>query len=145
MSQLYQKPILKNIISLWPNGLYCTRLLCPWNFPSKNTGVGCHFLLQGSFWPTDRTWASCVSCICRQILYQWAPRKQYTLASILNLEFYFKVKNFIHSYNIFFVDTSLSVQFSRSVVSNSATPWIAAHQASLSITNSWSLPKPMSI
>ena len=36
-------------------------------------------------------------------------------------------------------------QFSRSVVSNSATPWIAAHQASLSITNSWSLPKLMSI
>ena len=26
-----------------------------------------------------------------------------------------------------------------------ATPWIAARQASLSITNSWSLPKPMSI
>ena len=26
-----------------------------------------------------------------------------------------------------------------------ATPWIAAHQASLSITNSRSLPKPMSI
>ena len=29
-----------------------------------------------------------------------------------------------------------SVQFSRSVVSDSATPWIAARQASLSITNS---------
>ena len=26
-----------------------------------------------------------------------------------------------------------------------ATPWTAAHQASLSITNSWSPPKPMSI
>ena len=26
-----------------------TRLLCPWNFPAKNTGVGCHFLLQGIF------------------------------------------------------------------------------------------------
>ena len=26
-----------------------------------------------------------------------------------------------------------------------ATPWITAHQASLSITNSWSPPKPMSI
>ena len=26
-----------------------------------------------------------------------------------------------------------------------ATPWTAAHQASLSITNCWSLPKPMSI
>ena len=34
----------------------------------------------------------------------------------------------------------LTVQFS-SVVSDSATPWTAAHQASLSITNSWSLPK----
>ena len=31
-----------------------------------------------------------------------------------------------------------SVQFSRSVVSDSATPWIAAHQASLSLTNSHS-------
>ena len=25
------------------------RLLCPWDFPGKNTGVGCHFLLQGMF------------------------------------------------------------------------------------------------
>ena len=25
---------------LWP-----TRVLCPWDFPSKNTRVGCHFLL----------------------------------------------------------------------------------------------------
>ena len=30
----------------------------------------------------------------------------------------------------------VSVQFSRSVMSDSATPWTAAHQASLSITNS---------
>ena len=27
--------------SLWPHGLYPTRLLCPWNFPGKNTGVPC--------------------------------------------------------------------------------------------------------
>ena len=38
-----------------------------------------------------------------------------------------------------------SVQFSRSVVSDSAIPWIAARQVSLSITNSWSLLKLMSI
>ena len=38
-----------------------------------------------------------------------------------------------------------SVQFSRSVVSDSETPWMAAHQTSLSITNSWSPPKLMSI
>ena len=24
-------------------------LLCPWDFPGKNTGVGCHFLLRGNF------------------------------------------------------------------------------------------------
>ena len=38
-----------------------------------------------------------------------------------------------------------SVRFSRSVVSDSATPWTAACQASLSITNSQSLPKLTSI
>ena len=38
-----------------------------------------------------------------------------------------------------------SVQFSCSVVSDSATPWTTAHQASLSITNSQNLSKPMSI
>ena len=26
-----------------------TRLLCPWDFPGKSIGVGCHFLLQGIF------------------------------------------------------------------------------------------------
>ena len=31
------------------HGLEPTRFLCPWKFPGKNTGVGCHFLLQGSF------------------------------------------------------------------------------------------------
>ena len=35
--------------SLQPHGLWPTRLLCPWNFPGKNTRVGCHFLLQGIF------------------------------------------------------------------------------------------------
>ena len=33
--------------SLRPHGLQPTRLLCPWDFPGKNTGVGCHFLNQG--------------------------------------------------------------------------------------------------
>ena len=38
-----------------------------------------------------------------------------------------------------------SVQFSRLVMSDSATPWSAAHQASLSITNVRSLLKLMDI
>ena len=33
-------------------GLQPTRLLCPWDSPGKNTGVGCHALLQGIF-PTQ--------------------------------------------------------------------------------------------
>ena len=32
-----------------PHRLYPTRLHCPWNFPGKNTKVGCHFLLQRIF------------------------------------------------------------------------------------------------
>ena len=40
---------------------------------------------------------------------------------------------------------SVKDQFSCSVVSDSVTPWIVARQASLSITDSWSLLKLMSI
>ena len=38
--------------SLRPHGLEPTRLLHPWNFAGKSTGVGCHFFLQGIF-PTQ--------------------------------------------------------------------------------------------
>ena len=46
--------------SLQPRGLQAARLLCPWNFPGKNTGVGCHFLLQGIF-PTQGS-IPCLLC-----------------------------------------------------------------------------------
>jgi len=32
--------------SVWPHRPQPTRLPCPWDSPGKNTGVGCHFLLQ---------------------------------------------------------------------------------------------------
>ena len=35
--------------SLRLHGLQPPRLLRPWDFPGKNTGVGCHRLLQGIF------------------------------------------------------------------------------------------------
>ena len=35
--------------SLRPHGLQQPRFLCPWDFSSKNTGVGCHFFHQGIF------------------------------------------------------------------------------------------------
>ena len=32
--------------SVWPHRRQPTRLLCPWDSPGKNAGMGCHFLLQ---------------------------------------------------------------------------------------------------
>ena len=43
---------------LRPHGLQPARPLCPWDFSGKNTGVGCHFLLQGIF-PTQE-WNLCL-------------------------------------------------------------------------------------
>ena len=49
-------------------------LICSWNFPGKNTGVGCHFLLQGTF-PTQGSNPSLL-CLphCRQMLYRLSHR-----------------------------------------------------------------------
>ena len=62
--------------TLWPHGLQPTRLLHPWDFPEKNTGVGCHFLLQGIF-PTQGSNPGLLHC--RQTLYhlshQVSPKK----------------------------------------------------------------------
>ena len=46
---------------------------------------------------------------------------------------------------LYLITSHSSVQLSRSVVFDSSTPWTAAHQASVSITNSRSLFKLMSI
>ena len=59
--------------SLQSHGLYPSKILCPWNFPGKNTGAGCHFLLQGIF-PTQGLKLHLLDlhfCVCtnRQILY----------------------------------------------------------------------------
>ena len=35
--------------TLRPSGLWPARLLCSWDSPGKNSGVGCHALLQGIF------------------------------------------------------------------------------------------------
>ena len=60
-------------LDLTPYGLWPSRLLCPWNFWGKNTGVGCYFLqgifptqikptslasptLAGGFFTTSATW-----------------------------------------------------------------------------------------
>ena len=45
---------------------YSTRPLCPWDSPGKNTGVGCHALLQGIFLTQGLNLGL---LHCRQILY----------------------------------------------------------------------------
>ena len=57
--------------SLWPHGLYPSSLLCLWDSPGKNSGVGCHSLLQGSSQLWDRTW---VSCTAGRFFAVWATR-----------------------------------------------------------------------
>ena len=53
---LFRCSVVSN--SLQPHGLWPARLLHPWDFLGKVTGVGCHFLLQGFSWSRD--W-NCVS------------------------------------------------------------------------------------
>ena len=50
------------------------RLLCPWDFPGKNTGAGCCFLLQGIFSTQRLNRVSWVSCTGRWILYHWEAK-----------------------------------------------------------------------
>ena len=40
---------LSHVRLLRPCGLWPVRLLCPWDFPGKNAGMGCNFLLCGFF------------------------------------------------------------------------------------------------
>ena len=94
--------------------------------------------------------------------YKSRKRGTFTYDKSINLENYdaisyykriFKVSKFKiklwKNYSLFVLVTAskkkISVQFSHSIVSDSATPWTAARQASLSITNCRSPPKPMSI
>ena len=54
---------------LLPHGLQpAKRFLSPWNFPGKNIGAGCHFLLQGVFPTQDQTLLSGICCIVRWTL-----------------------------------------------------------------------------
>ena len=54
-------------------------LLCPWDFPGKNTRVGCHFLLQGIF-PTLESNPGLLHCRCMyQLSLQGSPKAWETL------------------------------------------------------------------
>ena len=60
-----------------PHGLQPTRLLCPWDFPDKDTGVVCHFPSPGNLPPA-----------LRQILY----RMSYQESRYVNIHMYIYYK-----------------------------------------------------
>ena len=45
---MHAKSLQLCLTLLQPHGLQSARLLCPWDSPGKNTGVGYHALLQGN-------------------------------------------------------------------------------------------------
>ena len=61
------------------------RLFCPWNSPGKNTGWGCHFLLQGIF-PTQR-WNPGLPALQADSLLSETPGKP--LGYLFNVRLYF--------------------------------------------------------
>ena len=66
--------------SLRPHGLKPTRLLCLWDSPGENTGVGCHFLLLEIF--LSQGLNLCLLCR-RRILY---PPNHFGSTKFLALE-----------------------------------------------------------
>ena len=58
--------------SLRPHGLQPARLLCPWDSPGRNIGVGCHALLQGIV-PTQGWKPGLLHC--RQIVYHLSHQR----------------------------------------------------------------------
>ena len=65
-----------------PHGLWPARLLCPWNSPVRNFGVGCHSRLQGIF-PTQGLNLGIQHC--RQILYQLSHQESMRRFSIFTI------------------------------------------------------------
>ena len=70
LSYIHMCSVASNYMQL--QGLYPTRLLYPWDCPSKNTGVGCRFLLHGIFLTQGLNVCLLWLLHCRQILYHWA-------------------------------------------------------------------------
>jgi len=60
---------------MWP-----ARLLHPWDFLGKNTGMGCHFHLQGSSWSRDRTW---VFHTAGELFIVWATRESLDIIKMI--------------------------------------------------------------
>ena len=88
--------VAKSCLTLAIPWTVATRLLCPWDFPGKNTGVDCYFLLQGVF-PTQGS----NPCLfhCRRIIYHWATRE--ALMHLYTIQNYMQHRCIVHIYKLF--------------------------------------------
>ena len=133
-----------------------TRLLCPWDSPGKNTGVGCHFLLQcmkvksesevtqSCLTPSDpMDWSlpgSFIHGIFQARVLEWGA-----IAFSENI-IYWPIKAVNEDFRSFtHISIHTAVVQSLSHVQLFLTPWIIAYQAPLSFTISWGLLNFMSI
>ena len=78
--------------SLRPWGLQPASLLCPWGSAGKNTGVGCHALLQQVFLTQESNLRLLRLLHCRQILYRWATREAQWVFNLSP----FQISNYIY-------------------------------------------------
>ena len=127
--------------SLQPHRQKPTRLLCPWDFPGKNTGVDCHFLLQMIFTtqglnPGLPRYRQMLYCLSHQRSFKGEIQRIIIIYDGIN-------QGCIRLPCLFNLYAESVSQLSR--VRLFATPWTAALQVSLSITNSQSLLKLISI
>ena len=67
--------------SLWPPGLQPARFLCLWNFPGKNTGMGCYF--RGSSWLREESTSGEIVYYLLQ-----GPSRNWTLVSCIASRFF---------------------------------------------------------
>ena len=75
--------VVSNSVTPWT---VAHKLLCPWNSPGKNIGVGCHFLLQEIF-PTQGSNPSHLHC--RQTLYHLSYQGSHKISgrNIINIRY----------------------------------------------------------
>ena len=139
-----------------------TRLPRPWDSPGNNTGVGCHFLLQCMKVKSESEVAqSCPTCsdpmdcslpgsihgILGARVLEWLAIAFCYLFYLISIPLISPSHHHTLLPCFLFFYSFYTSQFSSflSCVQLFATPWTAAFQASLSITSSRSLLKPMSI
>ena len=113
--------------SVQPHRRHPIRLHRPWDSPGKNTGVGCHFLLQCMKVKSESEVVQSCPTLCDPTDCSLPDSSVHGIFQARVMEWF----------AIAFSKKDYSVQ-SLSRVQLFATPCIAARQASLSITNSWS-------